>query len=106
MNNLPPEPEKVFQKKCIDFLQSHQWTVLHIRPAQQGGRWITAVVADGKGYPDLTIARERIVWIEFKAEGKYLEPDQKKWRDAILQAGGEWYLVRPSDWDKIVEILK
>ena len=103
--NLPPEPEDIFQGKVIELAQMHRWTVLHIMPAKLGDRWVTAVSADGKGYPDLTLVRERIVWMELKADGKYLEPDQKIWRDAILAAGGEHHVLRPKDWDKLVEIL-
>ena len=61
------------------------------------------------GWPDLCIGREdppRLIIVELKHKGKYLDQAQKKWR-AIMEANGMCYhLWRPADWDKIVEILK
>jgi len=60
------------------------------------------------GYPDYTLVRERVVFAELKRQAKAskLTDKQIEWRDALLEAKQEWYLWRPSDMDKIIEILR
>jgi hypothetical protein len=50
-----------------------------------------------KGWPDWTIIGTRIIYRELKSETGDLRPDQRKVRDLILAAGGDWGLWRPSD---------
>lgn len=74
----------------------------HFRPARVGKpgeeRYVTAVAGDGKGFVDLVIVGPRgVAWRELKADGKYLEPEQRKWRDALLAAGCDWAIWRPRD---------
>lgn len=59
------------------------------------------------GYPDLTLVRERVVFVELKrhAPSAKLSPHQILWRDRLVEAGAEWYLWRPADADEIVRIL-
>jgi len=59
---------------------------------------MTPVGADGKGFPDLCLVRERIVWMELKVNYRKLEPEQEIWRDRIIEAGGEWYLITEKEW--------
>jgi len=51
------------------------------------------------GYPDLTMVRERVLWVELKSAIGTLSDDQKKWKAALEAAGEEYYLWRPADWD-------
>jgi hypothetical protein len=75
------------------------WRVAHFRTAQsQKGHWLTPVGGDGKGFPDLCLVRERIVFIELKIHGRPLKQEQIVWRDWILGAGSEWYLITDRDW--------
>jgi hypothetical protein len=91
--------ESDLQKAVIEMAQRHHWKVMHPLPGRtaRGTGWATTTQGNGKGFPDLTLVRERIVFVELKAEGKYLAAEQKEWRDAILAAGGEWYCWKPKD---------
>jgi len=90
--------ESELQKAIIGRAQFLGWKVMHPLPGQTRDGWATTTQGDGKGYPDLTLVRERFIWVELKAEGKYLTVEQKLWRDWIIAAGGEWYCWKPLDW--------
>ena len=77
------------------------WRIAHFRSVEtkrQG--WQTPVQGDGKGYPDLCLVRERIIFIELKCGKNKLEPEQEVWRDKIILAGGEWYLLTDKNWEE------
>lgn len=59
------------------------------------------------GFPDLTLVRERVVFVELKRQqaAAKLSPHQELWRDRLLAAGAEWYLWRPADADDVIRIL-
>lgn len=98
--------EEQFQKETIAVLQKYDWRVMHTRRARAGNdRFITPVAADGKGFPDLIAVRERVLAIELKAEDGYPKPEQLAWWHWFRQAGIESYIWRPSDWDKMMEII-
>lgn len=100
--------EKDFQRQVIDLAHIFGWLVAHFRASQNKyGRWSTAVQADGAGFPDLVLVKDRVIWVELKAEGGKLSPEQEKWRDALLSAKQEWYCWTPKDLDiEIMEVLR
>ena len=105
--------EKGWLATIIEHAQAMGWVCAHFRPGMvslvdRHGKpvWVTPVQADGKGFVDLILARERIVYIEAKSEAGKLSEAQEKWRDAILGAGGEWYCFRPSDWPSVLVTLE
>lgn len=49
------------------------------------------------GLPDLLIAGKRIIFAELKSKTGTLKPAQRRWRNIIRDAGGEWYLWYPGD---------
>lgn len=69
------------------------------------------------GYPDRTLVKDRIVFVELKREpetGKRGQPlklshdvtdEQRAWLDKLASAGGECYVWRPSDLEEIGCIL-
>lgn len=97
--------EADFQKAIIDLARRLGWRVAHFRVSQTDERWMTPVAADGKGFPDLVLVRERIVWIEVKAEKGRVRPDQVEWIDALRNAGAEVHIWRPSQWTLIEGVL-
>jgi hypothetical protein len=57
------------------------------------------------GYPDWTLVRERVVWVELKTETGQLTAAQECWRDWIKEAGGEWWCWRPGDYLEAERVL-
>lgn len=66
------------------------------------------------GFPDRTVVKERILYVELKREltGRKSEDanrqpsaPQRAWLDRLARGGGEVYLWRPSDLDEIARIL-
>lgn len=90
---------KELQKAIIDLAHLHGWLVAHFQSVKTEQRgWVTPVAADGKGYPDLTLVRERVVFMEIKGDGDKMRPDQDKWIAALQDAGAEVCVVHPADW--------
>lgn len=101
------EPEKDFSDRVVALARLTGWSVLHIHPLYGGkGRPITPAGADGKGYVDLTLFRERVVFAELKVGSNKQTPEQVDWERRIRAAGGEYYLWKPDDWDEIQAVLK
>jgi len=107
---------KDLQKAIIGLARTHGWRVAHTPPILaavrgKGGtieqRWMTPVQADGKGFPDLLLLRERPLAIEVKGAGDKLRPEQSTWLSAFRMAGVEAYVITEADWpDKVSEILR
>lgn len=57
------------------------------------------------GFPDETLVRDRIVFLELKTETGKLTPAQKEWLTAIVKADGEAYVVRPSHAQLLAQVL-
>jgi hypothetical protein len=103
---LPRETETQFQGWVIDRAHLSGWYVVHFRAAYTHRGYRTPVQADGAGWPDLELVRERIVYAELKSAGRKLDPDQELWRRRLVAAGAEWHLWRPGDRDAITEVLR
>ena len=99
--------ENAWQKQALEMARRLGWMCAHFPTAQtEEGRFRTTIAADAKGYPDATLVRERIIWVEFKAEKGPLRPQQAVWLHALLEAGQEVYLARPSDSGALERVLK
>ena len=60
------------------------------------------VKGEAKGYPDLTLARDgEVLWMELKTDDGMQTSEQRFWQ-TILPA---YHLIRPRDWDRVVELL-
>ena len=115
--------EADWQKPLIELLQTYGYRVAHFRPGMTSREytnkkgetkkvWTTPVSADGAGFPDIVAVKSsfpkkrRILFIELKSDIGKLSPEQEQWKLAIVAAGGEYYLARPSDYETLVEKLK
>ena len=58
------------------------------------------------GFPDLVLVRERIIYAELKSDVGKLSDAQVRWRDDLIDAGGEFYVWRPVDWPEVQRVLK
>jgi len=97
--------EKEWQKQIIELAGLLGWVVAHFRPAQTKSGWVTPVAADGKGFPDLVLVRDRIVFAELKAQKGKLSADQSNWIEWLRDADVEVYVWRPDDIDEVIETL-
>lgn len=105
MPTLMPQREEEFQSAVVDLAQKTGWLVAHFRPAKTERGWRTAVSADGAGFVDLVLVRERTLFRELKAERGRLGPNQQRWLDALSTAGADVAVWRPSDWPAIEKTL-
>lgn len=95
-----------FLPDVIDLARANGWLAAHFRAAKTDRGWRTAVQADGKGFFDLVLVRDRVVYAELKSENGKLSSDQEKWYAALLKSGQEAYVWRPSERAEIERILK
>jgi len=92
--------EKQFQAQLITLAKLCHWDLIY-HP------WLS--IHSARGFFDLVLFREedkRLIFAELKSEKGVLSKAQQEWLDALKVAGCEVYLWRPSDFEKVVEILK
>jgi len=101
------KPEAQWQSTVISYAHLMGWHVAHFRPMfdSKRKRWMTPVQADGAGFPDLVLVRERCIFVELKAPGKYPKPEQRVWLDKLTAAGVEVYVWRPEHIEEMTRVL-
>lgn len=86
--------EAELQAAVIDLAHCYGWKVAHFRPARTENGWRTPVGADGKGFPDLVIAKQdHLIIAELKSERGRLTASQQSWIDAL-----DATIWTPADW--------
>ena len=102
--------EADWQRDVVILLSLKGWSVEYIRPGRviRAGKetYETPVGADGKGAWDIRAFRERLVIIECKSMMGRLTKSQELWDERYTRAGIEHYILRPQDWDRLLEIAK
>ena len=97
--------EEEFQQQVIDLATLRGWRHYHTHDSRRSP----------EGFPDLVLARPstlqggfdgRIIFAEIKAQKGVVSPKQELWLTLLAATGkAETYLWKPSDWDRIVEVL-
>lgn len=87
--------EHQFQKLVTDYAEWNGWVWYHTHDSQRSPG----------GFPDLVLARERVVFAELKQDHKYPTPKQRTWAQNLTRAGAEVYLWKPRDLDSIYKVL-
>ena len=60
-----------------------------------------------KGFPDRVMTRNsRLLFIEYKSQRGRVTPEQQEWLELLRLTLAEVFLWRPSDLDRIEEILR
>jgi predicted protein tyrosine phosphatase len=108
---VPPESEAAFQKWVIDTARANGWMVAHFRRVrvQRGNGqtyYETPVAADGAGWPDLVLVRDRVLFRELKADRGRLSDEQTMWQERLIAAGADWAVWRPKDRTEIERALR
>lgn len=57
------------------------------------------------GYPDETLVRDRVVFLELKTETGKLSSSQHEWLTALYKAHAEIYIARPHDLQTLAQVL-
>lgn len=86
------------QKGIIELARRHGWIAAHFTAVRTDHGWRVPVAADGKGFPDLILVRDRLIAAEVKGDGDTLRPEQKRWHSALLIAGVEAHVWTPALW--------
>jgi hypothetical protein len=89
--------ENVLKGHVLSMAYRQGWAVFHLPATNIRG-------SQGRGYPDLTFARDReVLWMELKAQKGVLTMEQLAWFDALPAA----HVIRPSDWysGRVAELL-
>lgn len=108
---LPRITEAEFLDQVIKFAKLHGWRVTHFRTVRVQRKdgtvyYQTPVQADGAGFVDLLLARERVVYAEVKTDKGRLESKQRDWMEILKETGQEVYVWRPRDWTDIQKCLQ
>lgn len=91
--------EADLQNGVIELARLLGYRVAHFRPALTTKGWRTPVEADGKGFPDLVLARPgRLIFAELKGDTGRPTLEQGEWLSALAAAGAELYVWRPHHW--------
>lgn len=98
--------EAQWEKTLVALAHLNGWMVAGFRTAQVGKSWQTPVRHDAKGWPDLVLVRDRVIFVELKTNKGRISDAQDEWIMALETAGQEVYVWRPSDWDEVVEVLR
>ena len=85
--------EKKFGVRVKTFLRNHGWHV-------QSNSWVGVGNQYMKGFPDLVCVRQKVLFIELKTATGKLKPAQQDWANWIVEAGGDWLLLRPQQWEE------
>ena len=84
--------------KCVlNLAKLYGWRTYHARPAMTAKGYRTPVQGDGKGFPDLVLAKQgRVIFAELKSAKGTLTDAQQEWRGVLYQYAHVW---RPTDWN-------
>lgn len=101
-----PITEQQWQSTVVDLLGALGYRHLHVRrTVGRGRKWTTAT--NLVGWPDLLAWRPgRCVAIELKSESGRATAEQLEVLASLAVAGIEGRVVRPSQWDALVEWLR
>ena len=102
--------ETEFASQVEDLLKIHHWKWIHFRPAWSSKGWRTPIKGD-KGFPDYVAVRNGIcLFLELKGGKGKLSLEQEEWARELQTTannslGVMYFLWRPADYEKVVEIL-
>jgi hypothetical protein len=109
MADRAPLRGRELQKGIVDTARRFGWRVAHFASMKgHDGIWRTPAQADGKGWPDLVLVRERVLFVEVKGDGDRLRHEQETWLSALRMAGQEVRVWTPDDWaeGRIEDVLR
>jgi len=101
-----PESEAGFLGWITDLADRRGYTWVHFRPARTEHGWRTPVSGPlGRGWPDLVLVKDRVLFVEVKAADGRLRAEQADALRVLSLAGAEVHVWRPADRPIIEEVL-
>lgn len=101
------EREEDFQRAITDLAEVCGWEWIHHRPARTSKGWRTPVEGShARGFPDLVLVRDRVLFVEVKSERGRLSTAQRWWFERLHEAGQDVRVWRPSAWTEVVATLR
>ena len=105
--------ETEFQRDVIKIARELNYEVYHHTTTGTKCRVCGTYVNKGrivtsKGFPDLVMARmdpPRFIYVELKSQKGKQTKEQKYWQELLEVSDVEFYLWRPADREKLIEIL-
>lgn len=99
--------EEQLGEAILDLARLYGWLAFHPRPARTAKGWRTLTQGD-TGFPDWVLVRPpRVIFLELKSDKGAIRPMQAVWADALNDCPGVMYaLIRPSDIDRLAEMLR
>jgi len=92
--------EAQLQQAVIELARWLGFWVAHFRPAKTERGWRTPVEADGKGFPDLVLAKPgRFLIVELKSSVGGITQEQGAWVNVLRAAGVETHIWLPEHWE-------
>lgn len=87
--------EAEFQRQVTELARLRGWAYYHTVDSKRSH----------KGFPDLVLVKNRIIYAELKTRLGRVKEEQRSWLDMLQRAGAEVYLWRPIDLPDIANIL-
>lgn len=88
--------EKEWQEQVIELAGYYRWLVYHTYDSRRSA----------KGFPDLVLVREHVIFAELKTDRGRLSVDQRRWLEALRAAGQIAELWRPRDFERVHAFLR
>ena len=96
MTNEQYQTEAEFLRAITELAQYKGWWVYHTFDSRRSE----------PGFPDLVLIRPpQLLFIEVKSQRGKITRAQKRCMDLLMAANQAVYIVKPSDWDKVVVLL-
>lgn len=98
--------EPRFQRWVVATARANGWRV-RVLDARTGINHRRSHASD-RGWPDLVMVnrgRDELAWVELKAVGGLLRPDQREVIEMLLLAGETVHIWDPSDWEEVLRTL-
>jgi hypothetical protein len=95
MNPLATLTEAAFQEQVVTLAAVKGWAAYYTYDSRRSP----------PGFPDLVLARDRVIFAELKTLKGRARPEQLEWLDRLRHAGAECYLWRPPHAREIERVL-
>lgn len=104
------QSEAAFRQQIEELARATGWLVFH-DPDAGRCRNCGSIYLDkrDRGFPDLVLAKPYmpVLFLETKSERGWVEPEQRRWIEALkLARGVEADFAKPRHWDQIEAVLK